>query len=164
MPLSQSELLDLVDEVNVAVAQVIASYAELNEGMIDDAATDAAKDKLERLKAKTDDAKRRLSDLKDRQRHKREVEKRRKEHERQTARSAANESKSPQSRVALLNAKGQWIGWVETQRDGKVNVYDARGRIVARELAGITLDRTGRFVGKGRQGLVVLGSALRPRC
>jgi hypothetical protein len=158
MPLTQSELLDLIDEVNVAVAQAIASYAELNEGMIDDAATGAAKEKLERLKAKTDDAKQRLADLKDQQRHKAEVERQRRERERE--RQSTNESKSPQSRVALLNAKGQWIGWVETQRDGKVNVYDARGRIVARELNGITLDRTGRFVGRGRQGLVVLGQGL----
>lgn len=161
MPLSQSELLDLIDEVNVAVAQVIASYAELSEGMLDDAATDAAKDKLERLKAKTDDAKRRLSNLKDRHRHRREAERRRKEHERDSARNPANESKSPTGRIQLLNGQGRLIGWLHNETNGKVTVYDAKGRLVARELAGLTLDRTGKLVGRGRQGLVVLGQRLK---
>lgn len=78
--------------------------------MIDDAASDAAKKRLERSEAKADYTKQRLTDLKDRQRPKREVARRRKEQERHPARSAANERKPPQSRVALLNAKGQWIG------------------------------------------------------
>jgi len=90
MPLSQSELLDLVDEVSVAVAHAIASYAELTEGMVDD----AAKSKVDRLKAKTDDAKKRLTNLRDRERHKRAVERRRKENERSASRAIATEGKT----------------------------------------------------------------------
>ncbi len=50
MGLSHSELLALVDEVNVAVSQIIANYAELREGMIDAGATDAAAAKVDRLR------------------------------------------------------------------------------------------------------------------
>lgn len=114
--------------------------------------------KVERLKTKTTDAKQHLSDLKDRQRHKRELERIRKEHERETKKAATNEAKSTQDRVALLDATGKWIGSIETQTNGNVDVYDAKGRIVARELTGVTLDHTGRFVGRGRQELVVLGA------
>jgi hypothetical protein len=134
MPLTDSELLELVDEVNVAVAQAIAGYAELNEGMIDDAATDAAKEKLERLKSKTDDAKRRLADLKGRQRHKREVERQRKEHERQTARSAANESKSP-TRIRVLDGKGRAWGWIE-KGPKRIRVFSATGTPLFTVMAG----------------------------
>ena len=86
--------------------------------------------KVERLKAKTAAAKQQLSDPKDRQRHKRELERIRKEHERETKKAATNEAKSTQGRVALLDAKGEWIGWIETQANGNVNVYDARGPIL----------------------------------
>lgn len=155
MPLSQSELLDLVDEVNVAVAQVIASYAELSEGMIDDAAADAAKEKLERLKQKTDDAKRRLSDLKDRQRHKREVEKRRKEHER----SATNESKTS-GMVTLRAANGRVIGYMRVMNKNQTDYFDRTGKLVAREVGGVTYSN-GQAVFRGKLGLVVLGASLR---
>ena len=151
MPLSHDEVLALVDEVNVAMAEVIANFAQLKEGMVDDGATDAAQAGLERLKQKTDDAKRQLSDLKNRQRHRREMERQRKEHERERSKAQQTEGKSTKGRVALLNAKGQWIGFVESLASGNVNIYDSRGRLVSRQLAGLTLDRAGRFVGRGRQ-------------
>ena len=156
MPLSQSELLDLVDDVNVAVAQAIASYAELNEGMVDDAATDAAKAKVERLKLKTDDAKRRLADLKDRQRHKREVDRRRKEHER----SATNEGKMS-GMVTLRAVSGRVIGYMRVMGKDQTDFYSASGKLVAREMGGMTYSN-GRAVFRGTLGLLVLGMALRP--
>ncbi len=42
----------------------------------------------------------------------------------------------------------------------KVAVCDAKGRLMAKVPAGITLDRTGRLAGMGRQGLAVLGRSL----
>lgn len=64
MPISRTELLAVVDEVNVAEA--IANFAQVKEAMVDDAVTDSAKESVERQKFKTDDAKRQLFDLKDR--------------------------------------------------------------------------------------------------
>ncbi len=108
--------------------------------------------KLNALKARLAGEKLKLDKLNDAAKRKKELEKASK---RSAGRSSANEGK--QSRVALHNNKGALIGWLSYEAGGKVTVYDSRGRLVARELAGITLDRTGRFVGRGRQGLVVLG-------
>ena len=158
MPLSQSELLDLVDEVNVAVAQAIASYAELNEGMIDDTATDAAKTKVERLKAKTDAAKRRLADLKDRQRHKREVEMRRKEIER--GKTQQTEGKNT-GMVTLRAASGRVVGYMRVTGKDRTDFYSASGKLVAREVGGVTYDGQGKMVYRGKLEMVVLGQSIR---
>lgn len=160
MPLSHSELLDLVDEVNVAVAQAIASYAELNEGMIDDAATDAAKAKVDRLKLKTDDAKRRLADLKDRQRHKREVERRRKEVERET-KPRQTEGKSS-GMVTLRAASGRVIGYMRVVSKDQTDFFSSSGKLVSREVGNWTYDyrRGGKVAFRGSLGLVVLGQTL----
>jgi ABC-type sugar transport system ATPase subunit len=158
MPLTQSELLDLIDEVNVAVAQVIASYAELNEGMIDDAATGAAKEKLERLKAKTDDAKQRLADLKDQQRHKAEVERQRREREHERRKAQQTEGKSS-GMVTLRAASGRVIGYMGVMGKNQTDFFSASGKLVAREVGGMTYSN-GKAVYRGRLGLVVLGRRL----
>jgi hypothetical protein len=159
MPLTQSELLDLVDEVNVAVAQAIASYAELNEGMVDDAATDAAREKVDRLKQKTDHAKRRLADLKDRQRHKREVERRRKEHEREAKKLHQTEAKDSGT-VYLRDGSGRVIGFMRMLGKGRTDFFLTTGKLVAREVGGRTLTATGKLAAPDRQGLRVLGQVL----
>ena len=154
MPLSHSELLDLVDDVNVAVAQAIASYAELSEGMIDDAATDEAKTKVERLKLNTDAAKKRLADLKDRQRHKREVERRRKEIER--GKTQQTESKNTGT-VTLRAASGRVVGYMRAVGKDRTDFFSASGKLVAREVGGVTYDGQAKMVYRGKLGLVVLG-------
>jgi fructose-1,6-bisphosphatase/inositol monophosphatase family enzyme len=159
MPLTQSELLDLVDDVNVAVAQVIASYAELSEGMVDDAATDAAKTKVERLKSKTDAAKKRLADLKDRQRHKRELEKLRKQRDKSAARPTTNEGKNT-GMVTLRAASGRVVGYMRATGKDRTDFYSAAGKLVAREVGGVTYDGQGKMVYRGKMGLVVLGRSL----
>ena len=159
MPLSHSELLDLVDEVNVAVAQAVANYAELNEGMIDDAATDAAKAKVERLKAKADAAKQRLTDLRDRQRHKREMERRRKENERQ------RESQQTEGRrtgmVTLRDAAGRAVGFMRQMGPNRTDYFDKTGKLVSREVGEMTYNASGRAAFRGKLGLAVLGRLLR---
>ncbi len=161
MPLSQSELLDLVDEVNVVVAQAIASYAELSEGMVDDAVTDAAKTKVERLKSKTDDAKRRLADLKDRQRHKKELARQRQEHERET-KPRQTEGKNS-GMVTLRAASGRVIGYMRVMGKDQTDFFSASGKLVAREIGGVggVTYSNGKAVYRGKLGLVVLGQSLR---
>jgi hypothetical protein len=154
------ELGELLDDICATIGELLVTNAQLKESMVDDAATDAAKEKLDRLKRDTLAAKGKLADIKQRQQHKKELERQRKERERQSARTAANEGKSTRSRVALLDATGRWIGFVETLANNSVNIYDSRGRIVARELGGLTLDQNGKLFAKGRAGLVALGKKL----
>ncbi len=157
MNASRDELLDLADAISVAVSKALLDRIKLVEGITDDATAQMVQSKIDALKAKLDDERQRLTKIRDAAKRRRELEKIRQDHERQTSRSAANESKTTPSRVQLLNAHGRLIGWLHTESNGKVTVYDAKGRKVAAELAGITLDRTGRLAGRGRQGLVVLG-------
>lgn len=62
--------------------------------------------------------------------------------------------------MALRNGQGRLIGWLQPVGANRLNVLDAKGRLVAREIDGMTLDRRGRLVGHGKQGLVVLGYEL----
>ena len=57
----------------------IASYAEMDEGMMEDSAAMVAKERLERMKAKTAEAMKRLADLMDWRRYKMAVERKRKQ-------------------------------------------------------------------------------------
>lgn len=158
MNLTQNELIEICSEVTTMLGDILTRHVELNEGLIDQAATDIAQDKIDRLRQQTDDAKARLKKIKDGQKRRRELEKIRKDHEREGEKQT--EGKSSQGTISLRNGKGVLIGWLQSESNGKVTVFDAKGRIVARELSGITIDRSGRFRGRGRQGLVVLGRSL----
>jgi hypothetical protein len=103
-------------------------HAQITEGLIDDAATGMAKEKVERLKQKTADAKQQLEKLRDAQRRKRDLEKSNR-HE-----PTANENKATRSRARLYSGTGRLLGWLHSEGNGKVTVYDAKGRLVAREL------------------------------
>jgi hypothetical protein len=153
MKLTRDELISIVSDVTTLLGQILAQHVELQESLVGGGAgVERQKMKLNALKAKLAGEKLKLDKLNDAAKRKKELEKANK---RSADRTTANEGK--QSRVALSNSKGALIGWLSYEAGGKVTVYDSRGRLVARELAGITLDRMGRFVGRGRQGLVVLG-------
>jgi YD repeat-containing protein len=159
MKLSEDELIEILSDVTTLLGTALAQHVELTESLLDQNAGAQVQQKIDALKAKLDDERARLKKLHAAQQRRRELEKIRKDHER-NERTPANEDKATSSRVGLYNGRGRLIGWLHNEPNGKVTVYDARGRLVARELAGITLDRTGRFVGRGRQGLVVLGQRL----
>lgn len=147
-------------DVTTLLGTALAQYVDLNESIIGQSAgVESQTRKLDLLKSKLAGERLKLAKLKDAAKRRRELAKANQHNA--PARSPANESKSTQSRVALLNGNGRWIGWVETMANKNVNIYDAKGKIVGRELAGLTIDRTGRLVGKGRLGLVALGQSLR---
>ena len=159
MPLSRDEVLALVDEVNVAVAEVIANFAQLKEGMVDKALTDAAKEKVERLKQDTLVAKERLSDLKDRQRHKREVEQTRKEHERERSKTQQTEGKNS-GMVTLRAVSGRVVGYMRVMSKDQTDYFSASGKLVSREVGNLTY-ASGKAVYRGRLGLLALCQSLR---
>jgi hypothetical protein len=61
-----------------SIGEILLIQSQLKEGMVDDAATDAAKEKLARLKQYTLAAKEKLDDIRQRQQRRRELEKIRK--------------------------------------------------------------------------------------
>jgi hypothetical protein len=62
--------------------------------------------------------------------------------------------------VSLLNQNGRLIGWIQPAGRNRVNILNANGKVVAREIDGRTFDGRSRFVGLGQQGLRVLGTTL----
>jgi len=85
--MNSGELPAILDDIVASIGEILVTHAELTESMVDDAATNTAKASLERLRKKTDTAKNKLADLRDRQRHKREVERQRKDRERERTKS-----------------------------------------------------------------------------
>ena len=157
MRLTQDELISIISDVTTLLGQALAQHVELTENLLNQGAgVPVQQQKLETLKTKIAGERAKLTKLKDAAKRKKELERSNRQHER----PSANEGSAGVGRVALLNAQGRWIGFVETLGNGNVNVFDAKGQIVARELAGLTVDRAGRLVGRGRQGLVVLGRTL----
>lgn len=143
--MTHDELIELISDVTTLLGTALAQHVELTES-IDGAGIESQKLKLDALKAKLAGEKLKLAKLKDAEKRRKELQK-----QRQT------EANSRPSRIQLLNGQGRLIGWLHSEPSGKVTVYDAKGRLVARELNGITLDRTGRLAGRGRQGLLALG-------
>ena len=160
MKITRDQLMDLLDDLCSEVSRVVATHAEicreLAEDSLDQRRTDAQQQRIDRVKAELEDEKTKLSRLRQSQRHKREVERSRKEHGAQRQ----HESQGGGGAVALRNGQGRLIGWLQPVGANRLNVLDAKGRLVAREIDGMTLDRRGRLVGHGKQGLVVLGYEL----
>lgn len=159
MKLTQDELIDVCSEVTTMLGAILARHVELNESLIGNEATDTAKKKLESLRQQTADAKAELQKLWYAQRRKRELEKIRDDHARE--REEQTEGKATQRTIQLLDGHGRLIGRLRIEPNGDVTVYDSRGKLVSRELKNLTFDRSGRFRGRGKQGLVVLGQTLR---
>ncbi len=161
MKITRDQLLDLLDDVCSEVSRVVASHAEICDELIEDTLdqkrADAQQMRIDRVKRELEDEKAEMADLRHRQQHKREVERTRKENER---RRQQNEGRGAGGLMALRNGRGQLIGWLQATGMDRVNVLDAKGRLVAREINGMTLDRSGRLVGNGKQGLVVLGGEM----
>ncbi len=87
------ELSAILDDICASIGELLVTYAQLKEGMVDDAATTQAASNLERLRKETLLAKEKLADLKQRQRHRNEMERQRREHERQSAKPKQTEGK-----------------------------------------------------------------------
>ena len=155
--MNEDELIDIISDVTTLLGDALTKYVALSESISAGAGVESQTLKLDALKARMADEKLKLAKLKGAAKRRKDIAT---DNERRARRPVANESKSPAGRIQLLNGQGRVIGWLHSESNGKVTVYDAKGRLVARELAGITLDRAGRFVGRGRQGLVTLGQRI----
>jgi hypothetical protein len=148
------ELAAILDDICATIGELLVTNAQLKESMVDDAATDAAKEKLDRLKQDTLAAKGKLADIKQRQQRKHELEKIRKDHERERTTEGKNSGM-----VTLRAANGRCIGYMRVMGKEQTDFFSASGKLVAREVGNVTY-ANGKAVFRGRLGLVVLGKAL----
>jgi hypothetical protein len=129
---------------------------ELREDTIDQRQASAQQARVDRIKRELDDEKEQMKRLRHRQQHKRDLERTRKE--RESHRQHEGRGGGSGGLVALRNARGQLIGWLRVAGRDRLEVLDSKGRLVAREISGLTLNAGGRLVGHGRLGLAVLGA------
>jgi hypothetical protein len=151
MPASQPELGDLLDDICASIGEILVSHAQLTEGLVDDAATDTAKEKVERLKQKTADAKQQLEKLRDAQRRKREL---------LTLNKATQNESRDSGMVTFRNGAGKVVGYMRAMGPNRTDYFFRSGKLVAREIGGMTYDAEGKAVYQGKLGLVVLGHLL----
>lgn len=153
--MTRDELLDLISDVTTLLGTALVQHVELTES-IAGAGVESQRLKLDALKARMADEKLKLARLKDAAKRKRELEKLRHSNERQTWRSAANESKNT-GMVTLRVASGRVVGYMRVTGKDRTDFFDRTGKLVAREVGGVTYNRRGRAIFRGHLGLIALG-------
>lgn len=155
MRISRDEISEILSQTTTLLGQLLATMNELREDTIDQRQASAQQAKVDRIKRELDDEREQMKRLRHRQQVKRELERGRKEREKHRQHEGRG---GGAGLVALRNARGQLIGWLRAGSQDRLEVLDSKGRLVAREIRGITLNAGGRLVGHGRLGLAVLGA------
>jgi len=158
MTISDDDILSIIDETTVALGQILLRHRELSESLLDTQQTERGREKIDSLRKQIEDERENLAKIRHTQQRKKELERIRKAHDKE-AKEMQTEQKA--GLVSLLNQSGRLIGWIQTIGRNRVNILNANGKVVAREIDGQTFDGRSRFVGGGSQGLRVLGKSSR---
>jgi hypothetical protein len=158
MKITDDELLSIIEDVTLTLGQILLNHRELSESLLDTQQTERGKEKMDSLRQRIAGEKEKLSRIRQTQQRKKELERLRKDHEKE---SKVTETKQKLGTVALRNQRGQLVGWLQTVGKNRVNILDAKGRVVAREIDGRTFDGMSQFQGYGNQGLRVLGMKMK---
>ncbi len=158
--MTRDELLDLISDVTTLLGTALAQHVELTES-ISGAGVESQRLKLDGLKAKLAGEKLKLAKLKDAAKRKKELENLRRDNERQTVRPTANEAKNT-GLSTLRAATGKVVGYTRAVGKDRTDFYSASGKLVAREVGGVTYDGQGKMVYRGKLGLAVLGQKTAP--
>lgn len=155
MTVTDEDLLAIIDEVTVALGEILLSHRQLTEGFFEDQQIDRSQDRIEKRRTEIEKERNRIRKIRDAVRHRREVERLRKQHDQ--GKSPQTETvKKPTGIKSIINHRGTVIGYRQT--NGCQTVFlNPKGNVVAREVAGRTYDHRGSLVGNGKQGLRLLG-------
>lgn len=153
MKISKDEMNSILSQTTTLLGQLLATMNELREDTIDQRQASAQQAKVDRIKRELENEKEGMKRLRHRQQHKRQVERSRKDRDQDRQHEGRGGGL-----VALRNSRGQLIGWLRATGKDRLEVLDGKGRVVAREINGLTLNASGRLVGHGRLGLAVLGA------
>ena len=149
MKFCDDELLSIIDDVTLALGQLLLTHRELTEGLLDQYQTDAEKEKIADLKKQIEDEREKLSAIRHTQQRKKELERIRKDNEKESRTSKEKQTEQKLGTVALRNQRGQLVGWVQTVGRNRLNILNPTGKLVAREIDGRTFDGRSRFRGYG---------------
>jgi len=157
MKIARHELLSLIEDVTMTLGQILLTHNQLLETLLDTQQIELRKQKIDSLKKRIEDEREKLAKIRHTQQRKKELERIRKDHEKKAEANETTQTEPKLGSVALRNQRGQLLGWIQTIGYNRVDVLDARGEVVAREIDGRTFNRLGQFQGYGKQGIRVLG-------
>lgn len=150
--------LELLENVLSSLEEILTTHSQITENLFSVTQTQSSQDKIEDLRKRIEDERTKVKKIKDSQKRKQELEKLRRDQDKgHDEESKQNESKGVASTYPLLDGKGKVVGYIQSLGKGRVNILNAKGKVVAREIDARTFDGRGRFQGRGNQGLRLLG-------
>jgi hypothetical protein len=154
--------LELIATTLETLEEILSTHSQLIESLLDQTQSTASQEKIDNLKQRIADERLKIKKHRDAQKRKRDLEKLRAS---QSAppekKSEQNENKHGSKTIQLLDGNGKLIGWIQPVGKNLTHILNARGQLVAREVDGKTYSQDGRFMGRGYQGLRVLGMKMR---
>lgn len=153
MKITDKELEDLVGDILAGLESILRSHQAMNESMLDqniDSAKEQVRKKREEVRAISD----RIRDMKDRLKRQKETQRKansKKPNDKQTT----NEGSS--SVIQIRNQKGQLLGFLQPSGKNQINILSRTGKLLGREVNGITLDQKGNVVSWQKAGLLLIG-------
>lgn len=156
------KLADLLDDIVAAVGEVLVTHYELQlESVGSDIATDAAKEKVMKIKTKLDAAKLKVVKTRQHQNRKSELLALNRKHKRESERTTnVSESKELKNQT-IISTSGQVLGRIVKTGKNMTNYLSANGSLVCRVTDAGTYDSMGRLVSAKDIGLLVLGHSIR---
>ena len=152
--LNKEDISDIIDQITIAVGEILVTHAELTEGLLDKTATEQFQNKIDDLKEKTKLEKEKLKKVKTAQARRRYLEKVNKNN----AKRPQNEVQSQPRVICLKNSRGVVIGWVRRVGPNRTHVMDRTGRLVAIESGKRTFTARGEYFGTNSQGVRLIPS------
>ena len=128
MRITDDELLGVIDEVTIALGEILLRHRNLRESLLANDAISASQDRIEKRRAEIEKERGKIRKTRDGIRRRRELEKISKEHEKEVA----TESKSTATMSPILDGKGALIGWIQRAGGNRTNILDRKGKVVAR--------------------------------
>ena len=150
-------MIDIIEEVTTTLGQLFLNHRDLTESLLDKTQITSTQDRIDFLKTRMEVEKDRLVQIRHDQNRKKELERIRNDHEK----DSQTEGSSSSTLVSIRDQGGRLIGWIQSVGKNNTNVLDSKNRLVGRQVNGRTYDRRGRFVGYGDQGLRLLGNEMK---
>ena len=157
MKLTDDELLGVIDEVTIALGEILLRHRNLRESLLATDAVSASQDRIEKRRTEIEKEREKIRKTRETIQRRRELERISKQHKDDANKKPQNEAGEGRSGItAIINQRGQVIGY--RQESGRqTNYLTAGGKLVAREVGGHTYDGRGGVSGRGKQGLRILG-------
>jgi len=165
MQISKDELISIVDDATTTFAELLLTHCrqqvDLYESTFGHTQDASAKARLDNLEKDVEKAKERVADARAHQNRNKALHRLKQQQDKaSTEKTPQNEQKGG-STVRYTDGRGRNCGSMRRTGPRSAAFFDATGRLVAHESGGNTFDASGKFAGRGNQGLRLLGQAMR---